>query len=93
MLYEDGGITVDTMSIEELEKTRSKSRASNSMAWKDFTTEMYRKTVLHRLCKHIELDFETTEQLHTYFNENDMQMKTEKVEVPDVFGGDIIDVE
>ena len=54
---------------------------------------MYRKTVLHRLCKHIELDFETTEQLHTYFNENDMQMKTEKVEVPDVFGGDIIDVE
>lgn len=93
VLYEDGGITVDTMSIEELEKTRSKSRASNSMAWKDFTTEMYRKTVLHRLCKHIELDFETTEQLHTYFNENDMQANVEKEEVPDVFGGDIIDAE
>ena len=93
VLYEDGGVTVDTMSIEELETTRKKSKASNSMAWKDFTTEMYRKTVLHRLCKHIELDFENIEQQQTYLNEYDIQNHTVKEDVPDVFGGEVIDVE
>lgn len=85
VVFEDGGVTVDTMSIDELEKTRSKSKASNSMAWKDFTTEMYRKTVLHRLCKHIELDFENLEQQNTYMNEYEIQNNTEKEVVPDVF--------
>lgn len=85
VLFEDGGITVDTMSLEELETTRKHSKASNSMAWKDFTTEMYRKTVLHRLCKHIELDFENIEQQNTYFNEYEIDNHIEKEDVPEVF--------
>lgn len=56
VLFEDGGMLIDSMSLEELENTRKHSKASNSMAWKDFTSEMYRKTVLRRLTKHIELD-------------------------------------
>ena len=85
VLFKDGGITVDTMSLKELETTRKHSKASNSMAWKDFTTEMYRKTVLHRLCKHIELDFENSDQLNTYLNEYEIDNGVEKEVVPEVF--------
>ncbi len=62
VLYQDGGLGYDVMSLSELENTRKHSKASNSPAWKDFTGEMYKKTVLHRLCKHIELDFENPTQ-------------------------------
>lgn len=85
VLFEDGGVTVDTMSLEELETTRKKSKMGNVGAWKDFTSEMYRKTVLHRLCKHIELDFENLEQLNLYCSEYDMVKDVEKEEIPDVF--------
>lgn len=67
--YQDGGIGTDMMSLEELENTRKHSKASNSPAWRDFTSEMYRKTVLRRLCKHIEIDFENPTQRATYNEE------------------------
>ena len=85
VVFEDGGVTVDTMSLEELETTRKKSKMGNVGAWKDFTSEMYRKTVLHRLCKHIELDFENLEQQSTYFQEYEIDNTREKEIVPDVF--------
>ena len=65
-LYADGGMQYDTMSLADLENTRKQSKASNSPAWKNFTGEMYKKTVLHRLCKHIELDFENPTQRTTF---------------------------
>ena len=68
-LFKDGGVLYDTMSLEELENTRKHSKASNSPAWKDFTGQMYLKTVLKRLCKHIEIDFENPEQLRIYDEE------------------------
>ena len=67
--FKDGSIQYDTMSLQELENTRSHSKAKNSPAWSSFTSEMYRKTVLHRLCKHVTLDFEGVEQIQ-YFNED-----------------------
>lgn len=66
VLYQDGGLGYDVMSLSELENTRKHSKASNSPAWKDFTGEMYKKTVLHRLCKHIELDFENPTQRNLF---------------------------
>lgn len=68
-VYEDGGCLCETMSLSDLENTRKHSKASNSMAWKDFSTEMYKKTVLHRLCKHVEIDFENPQQ-RQYFNDD-----------------------
>lgn len=65
-LYEDGGMQYETMSLADLENTRKASKASNSPAWTNFTGEMYKKTVLHRLCKHIELDFENPTQRTTF---------------------------
>lgn len=67
--FEDGDVITEMMSLEELENTRKHSKASNSMAWKDFTTEMYRKTVIRRLCKKIEIDFENPTQ-RQYFEED-----------------------
>jgi len=60
--YADGGILYETMSLADLENTRKSSKASNSPAWTRFTGEMYKKTVLHRLCKMIELEFDNGEQ-------------------------------
>lgn len=73
-LYRDGGITYDVMSLSDLENTRKASKASNSPAWKNFTGEMYKKTVLHRLCKHIELEFENPTQISTF--NSDMEIET-----------------
>lgn len=55
-IFEDGGKQIDTMSLDELENTRSASKAKNSPAWSKFTSEMYKKTVLRRLCKTIDID-------------------------------------
>jgi len=77
--FKDGGMKYETMSLEELNKCRSKSKASNSMAWKDFPEQMYVKTILHRLCKHIELDFDSAEQRQEF--DNDVAIETDPVEI------------
>ena len=77
--FSDGGMKYETMSLEELNKCRSKSKASNSMAWKDFPEQMYIKTVLHRLCKHIELDFDSAEQRQEF--DDDVAIETDPQEI------------
>lgn len=73
--FKDGTIQYDTMSLQELENTRNHSKAKNSPAWQSFTSEMYRKTVLHRLCKHVTLDFENAQQIQTF--NSDMEIETD----------------
>ena len=77
--FKDGGMKYETMSLEELNKCRSKSTASKSMAWADFPEQMYVKTVLHRLCKHIELDFDSAEQRQEF--DNDVAIETDVKEI------------
>ena len=67
------------MSLADLENTRKSSKASNSPAWKNFTGEMYKKTVLHRLCKHIELDFENPTQQSNFMA--GMEIETDVSEI------------
>lgn len=64
--YADGECLIETMSKAELEATRSKSKAAGSMAWKDFTSEMYKKVVIKRLCKRIPIEFATPEATAAY---------------------------
>jgi recombination protein RecT len=59
-LYQDGGLVYDTMSLKDLENTRSASKAKSSPAWQKFTGQMYLKTVLHRLCKHLSIDMDAS---------------------------------
>ena len=92
ILYKDGGLDIEEMSLKELEKVRSKSKMANGMAWKDFTGEMYKKTVIHRIKKKATLEFENPFQKDYW--EEEMQIKTEKeaVDLPDI-SEDLVDVE
>lgn len=78
-LFTDGGMIYDTMSLADLENTRKASKAANSPAWKNFTGEMYKKTVLHRLCKHIELDFENPTQQSMFVSGMEIETDTIKI--------------
>ena len=75
VIYKDGGLNYDVMTLTELENTRKHSKAANSPAWKDFTSEMYKKTVLRRLCKYIDLEFENPMQQTTF--DDDMAIETD----------------
>lgn len=100
-LYVDGGMQYDTMSLADLENTRKQSKASNSPAWKNFTGEMYKKTVLHRLCKHIELDFENPTQRTTFMSGMEIETDPKKLAESEIeenansvdFDEDIVDSE
>lgn len=62
VLYKDGGMEYESMSTVDINNVRNNySKASNSKAWKCSFDEMAKKTVLRRLSKHIETDFESIE--------------------------------
>lgn len=73
--FEDGGIQYEEMSLAELEKVRNCSKMKSGVVWNQWTDQMYLKSVLHRLCKRIEIDFDNVEQMQ-YFNE-EMQIETD----------------
>lgn len=60
-LYEDGGQMCESMSIEEIEVSRGQSKQKNAIPWNKFYGEMVKKTILHRLCKHISIDMDAKE--------------------------------
>lgn len=65
--YMDGSMLYESMSTEEIEEVRQNySKAKDSDAWKKSFGEMYRKTVIRRLSKYIEKDFDKVEQLMAY---------------------------
>lgn len=76
VVYKDGSMLYETMSSQEIENVRKAySKAQNSQAWKDSTGEMYKKTVLRRLCKLIDLDFDTIEARMAYIDGGDAEFK------------------
>lgn len=80
-LYKDGGMIYDTMSVAEIEHTRQTfSKAPNSKAWKESYGEMCKKTVLRRLCKLIDLNFDTAEQMQAFEDGSAFDVKEHKPE-------------
>lgn len=72
ILFEDGGMIYDTMSVAEIEKIRHTfSKAPDSPAWTKSPGEMYKKTVLRRVCKMIDLDFENSAQQQAFTDGGD----------------------
>ena len=97
VLYEDGSMIYDTMSAKEIEHTRaSYSKAQNSPTWRNSPGEMYKKTVLRRLVKMVDLEFDSSEQAEAFsagsgadFN----QTTTEKVaQAPGMMNDQVVDV-
>ena len=73
VVFEDGSMMYDTMSSEDIENVRNTySKAKDSQAWISSTGEMYKKTVLRRLCKLIDLDFDNIEQQKAYEDGGDV---------------------
>lgn len=67
VLYEDGSMLYDTMSVAEIEQIRNSfSKAKDSKAWKETPGEMYKKTVLRRLLKLVDIHFDTVEQMKAF---------------------------
>lgn len=80
VLFRDGSMMYDTMTVAEMENTRKVfSKAQNSKAWKETPGEMYKKTVLRRLCKLIDLDFDNAEQKRAFQEGSDFDPKKEIV--------------
>lgn len=94
-IYVDGGIDYETMSKEGINSVRNNySKASQSKAWKNSFDEMSKKTVLRRLCKHIETDFNSVEAHNAWEESSGMEFtdnnvpKSNPEEVVDVFNND-----
>ncbi|MED1801327.1 RecT family recombinase [Brevibacillus porteri] len=81
--YMDGTMAYDIMSKEEIEKIKenfsrkSKQTGEYSKAWVVTPGEMYKKTVLRRLCKNIDLDFDTIEQRQAFEDAGDVDFNQE----------------
>lgn len=72
--FKDGSMIYETMSREEIEAVRTGySKAPDSEAWKKSTGEMYKKTVLRRLCKLIDLNFDNIEQMRAFDDGGDAE--------------------
>lgn len=84
VLYMDGGMAYETMSTDDINAVRNNySKASQSKAWKYSYDEMCKKTVLRRLCKHIEKDFESVEAMSAWEEGSGMDFTTPIVPVND----------
>lgn len=85
IVYKDGSMIYDTMSVAEMDRTRQNfSKAANSKAWKETPGEMYKKTVLRRICKLVDLNFDTAEQCEAFQDGGDLDVNKEPVVVDDV---------
>lgn len=95
-LYQDGGQVVETMSIEDVENSRSQSKSKNAIPWTKFYSEMVKKTCLHRLCKGLSIDMDAKEWAS--WNEG-LEIETDQKELRDrdisanENSGDFIDIE
>lgn len=74
----DGGRYADFMTLTEVDKIRSGSKAKDDKAWTDHYEEMGRKTVLRRLAKYLPMSVEYADR-----NDTDVQREfgTETVEL------------
>lgn len=95
-LYKDGGMDYEVMTTKDINDVRNNySKATNSKAWKCSWDEMAKKTVLRRLCKHIETDFESIEARKVWEEASDSNVVTvgRSEEVIDPFAEAVIDGE
>ena len=80
--FADGGIKVETMSKAQLDSVKRMSKAQSGTAWKFFPDQMYRKSVIRRLCKGIDLDMENTEQARVMQAEELQEVEVTEVDNP-----------
>lgn len=80
--YQDGGIKVETMSKQQLDAVKRMSKAQSGTAWKFFADEMYKKSVIRRLCKGIDLEMDNAEQARVMQAEELQEVEVTEVDNP-----------
>ncbi len=71
--YSDGSMVFDTMSLKEIEHIRTTySKMPDGKAWKNSPEEMQKKTVIRRLCKLIDLNFDNDDQRKAFDEGGDL---------------------
>lgn len=89
--FEDGSMLFESMSKKEIETTRKNySKIPNGPAWEKSLGEMYKKTVLRRLCKLISIDFDNSEQDEAFrdgsdFDESKIKQTIDVIPIKDPF--------
>ena len=79
-LYEDGGAKAEVMSAQQLEMAKRMSKAQTGTAWKFFPEQMYKKTVIRRLCKGIPIEMENARQTEIYNDEEAVDVSGRVIE-------------
>ncbi|WP_346905935.1 RecT family recombinase [Clostridium sp.] len=78
VIYQDGTTNFEVMTRKEIETVRDKfSKQPKGKAWSDSFGEMCKKTVLRRLCKHIQLNFDNIEQINAWNTASDANFATD----------------
>jgi len=89
--FKDGGVLYEVMNPDEIVKVRRTSQAASSQfsPWSTWTEEMMKKSVLRRLCKSIETDFDNIEQREAWEKGSGIDFtKPESAEVHNPFAED-----
>ena len=93
VVYADGTIKYDSMSVAEIEHTKTTySKAANSQAWRDSFGEMCKKTVIRRLSKLIDLNLDKVEMIKAYEEGSGFEFKNQIGEQnpPQLLGADTV---
>lgn len=81
-MFKDGTMIYETMSLKDIQNVRNNySKASQSKAWKYSFDEMAKKTVLRRLCKHIDTDFESVEARNAWEDGSGMEFTNSSADI------------
>lgn len=89
-LFENDTLIYETMSAKEIEHIRQRfSKMPNGLMWKETPTEAYKKTVVRRLRKWIDIKFDSDDQAEAYQTGGDVEfinaeeIKPEPVAMPE----------
>ena len=76
--YEDGDIQYEVMNKAQLNTVKALSKSQAGAAWSKFPEEMYKKSVIRRLCKNIPLNLDTQAQ-KAYNDDNVIDVTAKEV--------------
>lgn len=88
ILYEDGGYDFEVMTRKQLDQVQFSTKKESSNFWKDWYSEMARKSAIRRISKKVILDFPSAEvekvwrddlERDNAYNPNEQQQEERKV--------------
>lgn len=82
VIFSDGDRRYEYMSIDQLNTCRKQSKMANGSVWNNYPDRMYLKTVLHRLYRSLDVEFDSPIQKDTFVD--DMAIETDDKNLRDM---------